>query len=81
MKNTTMTNRLVVIGLISEKRAYLNVPRNVALDRFLKDTGYSVADIMDAHLDEFEFEDEFRVYDAWSHNQSGYDAIRERIDG
>lgn len=56
-----MTNRLIVIGEIGMKRAYLNVPQEEAIRRY-----------REAHPDEtritvqlVEFEDEFEAYEIW----------------
>lgn len=58
-------NRLVIIGCLSVRRAYLNVSREEALRRFLESENRGVLDDTE-EISEFEFEDEFGVYDAWS---------------
>lgn len=71
-----MKNRLVVIGTTGIKKAYLNVPRAVAIERFLAEdeimTGPSDVNTDDYRfyisrsVKEFEFNDCFGVYDAWA---------------
>lgn len=63
-------NKLIVIGYMSSKRAYLNINREEAIRRYKASDG--VGDEFDAELllrpdliEEIEFEDEFCVYDAW----------------
>ncbi|GJE78050.1 hypothetical protein [Methylorubrum suomiense] len=57
-------NRLVVIGWAGVMRAYLNVPREEAITRYVQDEGEPPAA---DQIKEFEFTDSFGVYDAWAH--------------
>lgn len=59
-----MTNRLVVIGWMGVKRAYLNVPKEEAIARYKRSDGIEESDELECDVFEFEFEDEFSVYDA-----------------
>ncbi|MBI4020717.1 MAG: hypothetical protein HY369_00575 [Candidatus Aenigmarchaeota archaeon] len=59
------THRLVVVGLIGLKRAYLDIPREEALRRYMEsEHEFTEAKIADNVL-EFEFTDEFGVYDVY----------------
>ena len=58
-----MTNRLIIIGDIGTKRAYLNVPMDEAVRRYTVSEGQAPGE---GYIQEFEFDDEFTVYDAWS---------------
>ena len=55
-----MKNKLIVIGWMGVKTAYLNVPREEAINRYMQSRNVTSEDI-----EEFDFEDEFGVYDAW----------------
>jgi hypothetical protein len=62
-----MKNKLIVIGWMGTKMAYLNVPREEAINRFMKSNFTSRQDIeVFDFVREFEFEDEFGTYDAWA---------------
>ncbi len=56
-----MKHTLVLIGYTGGKQAYLDVPRDEAIRRH-QASGWSFEPSL---LDEFEFTDEFSVYDAW----------------
>ena len=56
-----MKNHLVVIGWMGAKKAYLNVSREEALRRYVETEG----EIDGEHIAEFDFDDQFCVYDAW----------------
>lgn len=58
-------NKLIVIGCMGIKRAYLNVPLTIAIQRYLSCEEKECLDNSD-HISEFEFEDSFGVYDAWN---------------
>jgi hypothetical protein len=61
-----MKNKLIVIGWMGVKTAYLNVPEEEALRRWLQSNSATREDIEDFDfVQEFDFEDEFGVYDAW----------------
>ena len=55
-------NKLVVIGWMGCKQAYLNMPLEEAKKRFELSNGESVESM---GVKEFDFDDEFCVYDAW----------------
>lgn len=55
-----MKNRLVVIGWMSSKRCYLNVPKDEALRRFNESDDGPFAEGMG--FDELEFDNEFGAY-------------------
>ena len=55
-------NHIVLVGGIGQKRAYLNVTREEAVRRYREEDReglFSASDVV-----EFDFEDEFWVYDA-----------------
>jgi hypothetical protein len=56
---------LIVIGYLGIKRAYLDIPMHEAIRRYGESE--SIADLEDSQLSikEFEFKDEFGVYDAY----------------
>jgi hypothetical protein len=59
-------NRLIVIGFRSDKKAYLNVPREEAIRRYLLEHPEDETDVRSGLIvDVIDFEDEFYVYDAW----------------
>lgn len=60
-------NKLVVIGWLGCKKAYLNITRDDAIRRWAQaNPGANYGDDSgDVDISEFEFEDEFSVYDAW----------------
>ena len=68
-------NRLIIIGFMGDKLAYLNVNREEAITRYRNqlDDGHwdkdNFIEFMDKiekdHIEEFTFTDEFAVYDAW----------------
>jgi hypothetical protein len=62
-----MKNKLIIIGYIGLKRAYLNISKEEAVKRYISQTGYDEEydkDLLD-DIREIEFNDEFGVYDAW----------------
>jgi hypothetical protein len=62
-----MKNKLIVIGWMGVKTAYLNVPREEAINRYMQSENVTSEDIEDFDfVQEFDFEDEFGVYDAWA---------------
>jgi hypothetical protein len=66
-----MKNKLIVIGWMGVKTAYLNVPKEEAINRYMKSNfgtprSANQEDLADFDfVQEFEFEDEFGTYDAW----------------
>lgn len=70
-------NTLIIIGYTGGKRAYLNVSREEAIDRYIKsDTSDAPKEEIETLVVEFDFEDEFMVYDAYP----AYDPYRERCN-
>ncbi len=62
-----MKNRLVLIGWLGCKKAYLNVGREDAIARYCAEEKEDPANLLkDDIVEEFEFEDTFGAYDAWS---------------
>lgn len=59
-------HHLVVVGSIGSKRAYLDVPREEAVRRFTasEDGSWLTAAEIQDRIWEFDFDDEFWVYDA-----------------
>ena len=58
-----MTHKLVVIGCIGMKRAYLDISKDEAIKRYLESENQSeLNDYED--VTEFEFDDEFWCYNA-----------------
>ena len=57
-------NKLVVVGWLGIRRAYLNVSREEAVARWMRDSGDTVPPPEDK-VEEITFTDEFGVYDAW----------------
>ena len=69
-----MMNKLIVIGYLGSKTAYLNVSKEEAIRRYCENqwdpysnkTIEELVDEFDMRLyREFKFEDTFNVYDAW----------------
>lgn len=61
-----MRHHAVVLGDIGSKKIYIDVTVEVAVDRFLKrDDGIEYRSGFRPQIDEFDFDDEFGVYDAW----------------
>ena len=58
-----MPNHLIIIGFPGTKRAYLNVPIDEAVRRYTASEGQAPET---GWIDEFDFDDEFTVYDAWN---------------
>ena len=63
-------NKIISIGWTGEQRVYLNTPRDEAIKKFAaSEINYqhcSEAEISDYYtVKEFEFENEFSVYDIW----------------
>lgn len=57
-------NKLITIGPIGIRVAYLNLSVEDAKKRYLLDNPEFIGDKL--YVDEFEFVDEFCVYDAWA---------------
>ncbi len=62
-----MKHKLIVIGFMGIKRAYLDIPREEAIRRYMGDD----TSPFDEPVEEFEFENEFGVYDAWAMESTG----------
>lgn len=60
-----MANKLIVIGWMGIKRAYLNISREDAIGLYKRSGGGEVTEDM---VKEFEFNVEFGVYDAYACN-------------
>lgn len=60
-----MPHKLIVIGWLGVKHAYLDTSLENAKARYLKEHD-SLPTPEEDHITEFEFDDEFCVYDAWS---------------
>jgi len=60
-----MKNKIILIGWLGAKTAYLNMSREEALAKYIKDNPNDEPEDNDL-IDEFQFDDEFWVYDAWS---------------
>ena len=60
-------NKLIVIGWVGVKKAYLNVSKEEAIKRYcLEDGSITPEELFSNNLvSEFEFDKEFSVYDAW----------------
>jgi glucuronate isomerase len=62
-------HRLVLIGPVGDRRAYLDVPRHEAIRRYQQEQICFEGDRAPAPADldvrEFEFTDSFSAYDAW----------------
>lgn len=59
-------NSLVVIGWMGTRTAYLNVDRQVAIMRYLRENPEDAGNIdREGFVQEFAFDDEFCTYDAW----------------
>lgn len=59
-----MKNRLVLVGMMGDRRAYLNVSRDEALRRWKAAYPHDYIDNPESDIKEFEFDDEFWVYTA-----------------
>lgn len=64
-------NSLIVIGWLSMRYCYLNLTREEAIARFIRDhepemTPEMVTHPGDGFIDEYLFDDEFGAYDAWT---------------
>lgn len=57
-------NKLVTVGYLGCKRAYLNVSREEAVRRYCAADGVERLTEVE-YVEEFTFDDEFGVYDAW----------------
>lgn len=58
-------NKLVVVGWLGIRRAYLNVSREEAIARWMRDSSANEPP-PDDKVEEITFTDEFGVYDAWA---------------
>lgn len=57
-----MKHTLVTIGYLGSRRAYLDLSKEEAFNRYLKAEG----EVPPHSVRSFEFDDEFEVYDAWA---------------
>ena len=70
LQEKKMKNKLTVIGYLGDKSAYLNLSKEEAIRRFL-DSNLNFQDCVEEdvekyrNVEEFYFDDEFCVYDAW----------------
>jgi thymidylate kinase len=69
-KERETKNSLVVIGYLGDKTAYLNLSKEEAIQRFMQDNLSDEdcnKEYVEKHynVEEFYFDDEFFVYDAW----------------
>lgn len=71
LQEKKMKNKLTVIGYLGDKSAYLNLSKEEAIRRFL-DSNLNFQDCVEEdvekyyNVEEFYFDDEFCVYDAWA---------------
>lgn len=61
-----MSNTLVVIGWLGLRTAYLNVPEEEAVERYMKENDLTPEDMKQVDKQVFTFQNSFGVYDAWS---------------
>lgn len=57
-------NRLVVIGWIGCRTAYLNIDRDEAIKKYLAD--HQESNLDGTPVEEIQFESEFGTYEVWS---------------
>lgn len=60
-----MKNKLIAIGVRGDMRCYLNMSREEAVWRAAKEWEITEKEAEDMIVEEFEFENEFNVYDVW----------------
>ena len=63
-----MANTLIIIGAIGIKKAYLNITKDDAIERFCNDLEIPMDEYEEywsSSYKEITFYDEFEVYDAW----------------
>ena len=63
-----MKNKLIIIGYVGMKKAYLNISKEDAIKRYTDQESFNMeyeGYLLD-EVQEIEFDDEFEVYDAWS---------------
>lgn len=60
-----MKHKLIVIGYLGLKRCYLDVPREAAIERWKRATGYQYI-LESSNIVEIDFNDEFGTYDVWA---------------
>jgi hypothetical protein len=63
-----MKNKLIVIGCVGSKYCYLNITKEEAIKRYKVSENDYDEDYLNEkinELEEFEFDDEFKAYDAW----------------
>lgn len=66
LKKRDKMNKLITIGWLGNKTAYLNVSKEDAIKRYLEDNpGYEDEIATPDFVSEFDFTDEFGVYDAY----------------
>lgn len=63
-----MKNKLIRIGYNGDMTCYLNITREEAIDRYLKDNPFTTYEdlVKENMVDEFEFNDEFLAYAVYS---------------
>jgi len=63
-----MENKLIIIGYISNRKCYLNIPERDAIQRYIQSENISETEFELSDLYKIEciyFDDEFTVYDIW----------------
>ena len=60
-----MKHHLHIIGMVSMKRAYLDIDREEAIRRFCEAEGVGDVDANEIDVQTIHFDDELMVYDAW----------------
>jgi len=58
-----MKNKVIAIGFLGVQTCYINVDKDEAIRRYCKEN--DIDEITDEPVKEFEFEDQFEVYDIW----------------
>lgn len=71
LQEKKMKNKLTVIGYLGDKNAYLNLSKEEAIQRFMQDNLRDEDCNKEyvekyGNVEEFYFDDEFCVYDAWA---------------
>jgi len=61
-------NKLVTIGVMGDRTAYLNVPREEAIKMYMEENGIAEEDFW-YEVNEFQFDKTFVVYDAVAGNK------------
>jgi hypothetical protein len=61
-------NRLIYIGYTGMMKCYLNISKDDAIERYIRENNISREDFDEyaIKIDYFDFDDEFCAYDVWS---------------